>query len=78
MKKEEVNRLAGDAPDAWFDVVYSLLAFHHLPYPCRTINQVLKDQYLRETGGRVVIMDYEQDPNKQIFHPVHLKKGQAY
>ena len=60
-----------------FDVIYALLAFHHLKNPEEMLNQVLKENYLNP-GGRILIMDYEHEPLKQIFHPVHLIKGEHY
>ena len=64
----------GKEKEDGFDLIYSLLAFHHIPDPCRMLNGVLKDKFLKQ-GGRIVLMDYEQDPDKQIFHPVHLKQA---
>ena len=70
-----LNDMSGSRlEDGGFDLIYSLLAFHHIPDPCRMLNQVLKDKFLKP-GGRIVLMDYEQDPNKQIFHPIHLKQA---
>merc|ERR1711992_47507 len=63
--------------DSGFDLIYALLAFHHLKNPETMLNKYLKENYLNP-GGRVLIMDYEQDPTKQIFHPIHLIKGEHY
>jgi SAM-dependent methyltransferase len=63
--------------DTGFDLIYALLAFHHLKTPETMLNQVLKDNYLNP-GGRILIMDYERDPMKQIFHPIHLINGEHY
>ena len=60
-----------------FDVVYSLLTFHHIERPEFILNEVLKDEYLNN-GGRIILMDYEHDKTKQIFHPEHLKEGEHY
>ena len=54
-----------------------MLAFHHLNNPQKMLNEVLKENYLNP-GGRILIMDYEYDPKKQIFHPVHLIKGDIH
>ena len=40
-------------------------------------SKVLKENYLN-AGGRILIMDYEQEAMKQIFHPIHLIKGEHY
>ena len=69
-----------DIPDQLkerFDVIYSLLTMHHLQNPRDVANRVLRDEFLKK-GGRLVLMDYERDPTKQIFHPVHLKEGVHY
>lgn len=63
--------------DTGFDLIFALLAFHHLKTPETMLNQVLKDNYLNP-GGRILIMDYERDPKKQIFHPIHLINGEHY
>ena len=63
--------------DTGFDLIFALLAFHHLKSPETMLNQVLKDNYLNP-GGRILIMDYERDPKKQIFHPIHLINGEHY
>ena len=39
--------------------------------------KVLKENYLN-AGGRILIMDYEQEAMKQIFHPIHLIRGEHY
>ena len=63
-------------PKKGFDIIFTLLAFHHLKDPEKMLNQVLKE-YLNP-GGRILIMDYEQEPMKQKFHPVHLVQGKHY
>ena len=58
-----------------FDVIYSLLTLHHVPNPADLLNKVLKERFLNPKGGRIVLVDYERDPEKQSFHPEHLKEG---
>ena len=60
-----------------FDVIYTLLAFHHIKDPESMMNDVIKDKYLNN-GGRIIVMDYEHDDTKQIFHPEHIKIGDHY
>ena len=81
---ERINSIVGskldpkeDKDNKGFDLVYTLLAFHHIETPEKLLNEILKGKYLNP-GGRIVVMDYENDKTKQIFHPVHLKVGQHY
>ena len=60
-----------------FDVLYTLLAFHHIKDPEKMMNDVIKNKYLNH-GGRIIVMDYEHDDTKQVFHPVHIKIGEHY
>ena len=60
-----------------FDVIYTLLAFHHIKDPESMMNDVIKDKYLNN-GGRIIVMDYEHDDAKQIFHPEHIRIGDHY
>ena len=60
-----------------FDILYTLLAFHHIKNPEQMLNEVLKEKFLNN-GGRIIVMDYEYDDTKQIFHPAHLKVGEHY
>lgn len=55
-----------------FDLVYTLLAFHHIKEPEKMLNNALKDKYINP-GGRMVLMDYEHDETKQTYHPPPLK-----
>ena len=63
--------------DPGFDVIYTLLAFHHIKDPEFMMNDVIKNKYLNN-GGRIIMMDYEHDDTKQIFHPEHIKIGDYY
>ena len=76
-----LNSMVGWVPNPGdhngFDIVYTLLAFHHIKEPQKMLNEVLMKRYLNP-GGRIVVMDYEHELEKQIFHPVHLKMGVHY
>lgn len=60
-----------------FDLIYSMLAFHHVPDPAKLVH-TLATNYLNPHGGRLVILDLEATPNVRQFHPKHMELGVHY
>jgi SAM-dependent methyltransferase len=59
-----------------FDLIFSMLAFHHVPDPAGLVQDLAK-HYLNP-GGRLVVLDLEATENIRSFHPKHMELGVHY
>ncbi|CAM9170487.1 unnamed protein product [Phaeothamnion confervicola] len=65
---------SGGPPDG-FDLIYSLMTFHHLKKPDETA--AILALYLKP-GGRLIILDVEATANAEHFHPAGAKLFEHY
>eukprot|EP00947_MAST-08B_sp_MAST-8B-sp1_P000927 g927.t1 len=60
---------------ASFDLIFSQLAFHHIPDGRAMIHRLME---LLAPGGTLCVIDFEATPNAYRFHPTHMKLGADY
>jgi hypothetical protein len=58
-----------------FDMIFSRLAFHHIPHPRGMASQLLEHLY---PGGCLLVADLLATPNVRRFHQPHDFLGEEY